>query len=173
MTTEKTLLTAEDIIMMPDDGYLYELLDGELLKMTPPGGEHGYVSAELQEKIEEWLNAGARLVWAMYPRTRSVVAYRSLTAVRVYRGVDILDGAPVLPDFTCPVAGLFPEPGPSRLDRERTDRQTLTSAKTQTSRTCRLEAACPFSRDRSMAGYESVDRAAAGSVGPVGQRRSW
>src|SRR5487761_1855071 len=153
MTTEKTLSTAEDLLKLPDDGKLYELLDGELVEMSPPGGTLGKAMAkisqlllnhvegpglgevlcgdpgiillrypdrvrapdvcfiarervpaggisakylevvpdfvieivspddrasEVQEKIEEWLRAGARLVWAVYPQTRSVVAYRGL-----------------------------------------------------------------------------------------------
>jgi len=47
------------------------------------------------------------LVWAVYPRTRSVVAYQSLAAVRVYSAGEILTGEPVLPGFACPVASLF------------------------------------------------------------------
>ena len=35
MTTAKTLLTADDLLDLPDDGYRYELLDGELVKTSP------------------------------------------------------------------------------------------------------------------------------------------
>lgn len=44
MVVEKRLMTAEELFRLPDDGYLYELLDGELIQMTPPGGEHGKVT---------------------------------------------------------------------------------------------------------------------------------
>lgn len=182
MAIAKALMTAEELLKLPDDGRRYELLDGELVEMAPAGWEHGRVAAraahrllghveaqqlgevvsgdpgiilrrnpdrvrapdvcfvardrlpregvlkgyvdivpdlvvevispndtaaEVQQKIEEWLSAGARLVWAMYPDTRSVVAYRGLADVRVYTESDTLDAAPVLPDFTCPVASLF------------------------------------------------------------------
>ena len=41
MTTETKLVTAEELIQMPDDGYRYELVQGELIKMVPPGLTHG------------------------------------------------------------------------------------------------------------------------------------
>ena len=31
----KTLLTADDLLAMPDDGHRYELIDGELIRMAP------------------------------------------------------------------------------------------------------------------------------------------
>ena len=58
-------------------------------------------------KIEEWLRAGARLVWAVFPNTRSVVAYQSFTDIGVTTETDTLDGAPVLPGFACPVTDPF------------------------------------------------------------------
>jgi Uma2 family endonuclease len=34
-------MTAEELFKMPDDGYRYELVGGELRKMAPPGQYHG------------------------------------------------------------------------------------------------------------------------------------
>ncbi|MBI4498633.1 MAG: Uma2 family endonuclease [Chloroflexi bacterium] len=182
MASTKTLLTAEDLLRLPEDECRYELLDGELVTMAPTGAEHGRIAArvayrllmhveahnggavltndpgiilrrnpdrvrapdvcfiareripagglpqgyletvpdlivevvspndtavDVQQKVEEWLQAGARLVWVVYPGTRSVVVYQSLTQVRVYKEGDTLDGAPVWSDFACPVASLF------------------------------------------------------------------
>ena len=165
MTTPKAkLITAEEILMLPDDGKYYELLDGELVELMPAGVGHGKMSAktihrlltfvgagdlgevvsndagiilgrdpdrvrgpdvcfisrerlpagglprgyleivpdfiievvspsdrasEVEAKMEEWVRAGARLAWAMYPDTRSI------------------DAAPVLPEFSLLVADLF------------------------------------------------------------------
>lgn len=36
-------VTAEELLMLPDDGYRYELVQGELIKMAPTGGQHGVV----------------------------------------------------------------------------------------------------------------------------------
>ncbi|MCX6024070.1 MAG: Uma2 family endonuclease [Chloroflexi bacterium] len=67
----------------------------------------GDTAAEVQQKTGEWLAAGARLVWNVYPMLQQVVAYRSLSDVRTYAAEDTLDAEPVLPGFACPVAKLF------------------------------------------------------------------
>ena len=41
MTTQTKLITAEELLMMPDDGYRYELLRGVLIRKMPPGDGHG------------------------------------------------------------------------------------------------------------------------------------
>ena len=47
MSTATRITTADELLHMPDDGYRYELVDGELRKMTPAGGEHGFLSNEI------------------------------------------------------------------------------------------------------------------------------
>lgn len=66
---------------------------------------------DIQEKIQEYLQAGARLVWVVRPRSRSVVAHYPDGRTRVYRGDDILDGGDVLPGFTRPLREIFRLPG--------------------------------------------------------------
>ena len=58
----RSLMTAEGLFELPDDGYRYELVDGYLVRMTPAGGEHGVVTARVG-KIAEYFAAGTRLVW--------------------------------------------------------------------------------------------------------------
>ena len=41
------LMTAEELATLPDDGYQYELVRGELRRMPPPKPEHGLVCLEL------------------------------------------------------------------------------------------------------------------------------
>jgi len=38
---------------MPDDGYRYELIEGELRKMTPAGAEHGFLSNEIDYLLRD------------------------------------------------------------------------------------------------------------------------
>jgi hypothetical protein len=40
MSTAHQLTTAEQLLAMPDDGHRYDLVRGELRKMTPAGFEH-------------------------------------------------------------------------------------------------------------------------------------
>jgi len=46
MTTTAPV-TADQLLRMPDDGYRYELVAGELRRMTPAGWKHGAVSGRL------------------------------------------------------------------------------------------------------------------------------
>jgi Uma2 family endonuclease len=64
-------------------------------------------AVQVQAKVEDWLRAGVRLAWVVYPDTRSVVVYRSLSEVVVLGEEDNLQGDPVLPGFSCPVADIF------------------------------------------------------------------
>ncbi len=65
---------------------------------------------EVDDKRAEWLTAGARLVWVIYPDTRTVHAYAADGTVRLFGPADELTAAPVLPDFRTPVADLFTLP---------------------------------------------------------------
>jgi len=35
--------TADELLAMPDDGYRYELIEGELIRMSPAGAKHGRI----------------------------------------------------------------------------------------------------------------------------------
>jgi Uma2 family endonuclease len=182
MSTTPTLATADELFMMPDDGFRYELVRGELRRMPPAGSEHGAVImnmgtplhqfvraqglgvvfgaetgfkiasepdtvrapdlafvrreripaggiprgfwpgapdlavevvspgdtyTEVEEKVNDWLNAGTRMVLVLNPRTRTVAVYTSHTDVVRLIESETLDGGEVLPGFTCRVAELF------------------------------------------------------------------
>jgi Uma2 family endonuclease len=40
-------VTADELLHMPDDGWRYELVKGELIRMSPTGDEHGQVTMTL------------------------------------------------------------------------------------------------------------------------------
>ena len=48
-------ITAEELLRMPDDGYRYELVRGELVKMPPTGEEHGYLAMELGSRLADYV----------------------------------------------------------------------------------------------------------------------
>lgn len=50
-TTKSKLMTAEELLTMPDDGYRYELVKGELRKMAPPGLYHGVNGSRIVETL--------------------------------------------------------------------------------------------------------------------------
>jgi len=182
MSTTTELMTADDLLAMPDDGMRRELVKGELRTMPPTGGEHGvvtvnvtiplgsYVKAhdlgvtfgaetgfkitsdpdtvrapdfafvrreripqtgipkgywpgapdlavevvspgdtyvEVDEKVEEWLSAGASAVWVVNPKRRTVTVCRASGEVIKLTENDELDGQDVVPGFRCRVAEIF------------------------------------------------------------------
>lgn len=167
---------------MPDDGFRYELVEGELQRMSPTGDEHGSMTMELAaslhqyvkrnslgkvyaaetgfklesapdtvrapdiafvrmeriqetgrirgyrdgapdlavevmspgntkremaEKVKEYFAAGARLVWVINPKPKTVTVYRSLTDIDVLTEKDMLDGGEVVPGFQIAVTEIF------------------------------------------------------------------
>jgi Uma2 family endonuclease len=62
---------------------------------------------EVEQKLDEYLRAGTRLVWILYLRTKNVWAYKPDGTARLYRTVDTLPGEDVLLGFGVPVAELF------------------------------------------------------------------
>jgi Uma2 family endonuclease len=45
------LMTAEELAELPDDGFRYELVRGEVTRMPPPGAEHGIIGFELARPL--------------------------------------------------------------------------------------------------------------------------
>ena len=67
----------------------------------------GDTYSEVESKVEEWLDAGTRLVVVLNPRSRTATAYRSRAEVIRLLEADHLDLGDVVPGFTCPVADLM------------------------------------------------------------------
>lgn len=182
MSTTIQTTTADDLLRMPDDGFRYELVRGELRKMSPAGHKHGRIAikvstsldnhvtlnklgavyaaetgflissdpdtvrapdvafvsqkrldevgdvegywpgapdlvvevispgdtyTEVDEKVLEWLEAGALMVVVVNPRKRAATVYRSLTDIVVLTENDTLDGGDVVPGWSVTVRDIF------------------------------------------------------------------
>lgn len=56
MTTKARLMTAEELLNMPDDGRRYELIEGELIELAaPPGTRHGYTQFRIGLRLEQFV----------------------------------------------------------------------------------------------------------------------
>jgi Uma2 family endonuclease len=64
-------------------------------------------AGDVYVKVEEWLAAGARLVWVVYPESRVVQAHAADGRAARFRTGDTLTADPVLAGFAVPVADLF------------------------------------------------------------------
>ncbi|HXT38266.1 MAG TPA: Uma2 family endonuclease, partial [Chloroflexota bacterium] len=61
----------------------------------------------IAEKVHDFLTGGARLVWLLFPRTRSVQIYQSDRSTRMISGDARLEGGEVLPGFSVALSSLF------------------------------------------------------------------
>lgn len=64
-------------------------------------------SDEIEQKISDYLEAGTRLVWVVYPKTKTVYVYRAGRAVQRLSAGDMLSGEEVLPGFSVMISELF------------------------------------------------------------------
>lgn len=59
------------------------------------------------EKAKSWLSHGARMVWVVNPKRRTVSVYRPGAETLVLAEGDVLDGQDVVPGFQCRVDEIF------------------------------------------------------------------
>ena len=62
---------------------------------------------EVEEKVDEYLAAGARMVLVITPRRKTITAHRPGANPVVLREGDVLDAGDVVPGFRCNVADVF------------------------------------------------------------------
>jgi Uma2 family endonuclease len=63
--------------------------------------------AEVEQKVADYLAAGARRVWLIDPRERRVTVRYADRPSRVLTDSDVLEGEDVVPGFAIELAGLF------------------------------------------------------------------
>jgi Uma2 family endonuclease len=66
------------------------------------------LAEDVERKVLEYLSAGVRLVWVVYPSTRSLHVFRADGSTAALRDADTLDGGDLLPGFSVRLADLFP-----------------------------------------------------------------
>ena len=57
VTTRAKLMTADELLNMPDDGYRYELVRGVLKKMAPVGHAGGFYEANISGELRKFVKA--------------------------------------------------------------------------------------------------------------------
>jgi Uma2 family endonuclease len=62
---------------------------------------------QVQEKVEEYLLAGTRMVWTVHSRTKRVVVYTPDAVARTYKAEETLELPELLPGFSCKVSAFF------------------------------------------------------------------
>ena len=64
----------------------------------------------IENKVEEYLMAGVRLIWVVHPSTRTVRVHRADGTLALLWEADELSGEDVVPGFRCRVSELFAVP---------------------------------------------------------------
>jgi Uma2 family endonuclease len=62
---------------------------------------------EVAAKVREWIEAGVRLVWVVYPGIRAVAIHRSAREITLLREDDELTGDDIVPGFAVAVGEVF------------------------------------------------------------------
>ncbi|MES2793908.1 MAG: Uma2 family endonuclease [Planctomycetota bacterium] len=68
------------------------------------------LALEIDNKVSEYLDAGVRLVWVIYPTTGQVLVYNSAGG-KILSSHDELSGEDVIPDFRLKISELLRKPG--------------------------------------------------------------
>jgi Uma2 family endonuclease len=64
-------------------------------------------SVDVQRKVRDWLEGGARLVWVVAPEAGTATVYRADGSARLVRERDSLEGEDVLPGLQIPLADVL------------------------------------------------------------------
>ena len=83
-------------------GYL-ELAPDLAVEVASPSDS----ARDIQEKVADWLRAGTRLVWVIYPATRSATIHVSDDRFEEVSEEGTLLGEHVIPGFACDLSELF------------------------------------------------------------------
>ena len=54
-TASTALMTADELMQLPRDGFRYELINGEVEKMPPPGHPHGRITLRLSVPLGQFV----------------------------------------------------------------------------------------------------------------------
>ena len=101
--TVGTLMTADELLRLPDDGWRYELVRGELRKLSPTGERHGHVAAEIIASLSSYVKerrlgrvyaseTGFRI--SRQPDTVRAPDVAFVSAERVVSRATFIEGAP-------------------------------------------------------------------------------
>ncbi|HEX6096461.1 MAG TPA: Uma2 family endonuclease [Thermoanaerobaculia bacterium] len=109
MTVDARLFTADELLRLPEDGSRYELVEGELKKMSPAGGKHGRIAHRLSLRLGSYVEQ--HRLGVVYSSDTGFILSRSpdtvrapdIAFVRKERAVDTDGYIPGAPDLAIEV----------------------------------------------------------------------
>ena len=98
-----TLMTADELSLLPDDGWRYELVRGELRRMSPAGTDHGRIAMRIimnlgiflqSHRLGEILPADTGFMIERNPDTVRAPDVSFVSTARIQRTPKFFDGPP-------------------------------------------------------------------------------
>lgn len=90
---------------IPAEGHLTNVVPDLVAEVISPHD----TAVGVEMKIQEYLAAGVKVVWVVYPEPKVVRVHHADGTMKLLNITGTLDGATALPGFTCVVADLFPK----------------------------------------------------------------
>jgi Uma2 family endonuclease len=90
---------------MPLKGDLTNVVPDLIAEVVSPHD----AAEEVETKILQYLMAGVKVIWVVYPETKVVRVHHADGAMLLLNLAGTLDGAAALPGFTCQVVDIFPK----------------------------------------------------------------
>lgn len=87
----------------PDDPVFFSGAPDLAVEIVSPSNS----ASEMRAKVSEYFDAGARLVWLVYPDMRTVAVHESKDVARYVEEPGVLDGGDVMPGLEVPVVEVF------------------------------------------------------------------
>ena len=84
------------------DGYISGAPDLAIEIVSPND-----TATEIQDKVQDYLNYGTRLIWVVYPRQKIVIVHYPDGTAKTLGATDRLDGETVIAGFSCAVGDIF------------------------------------------------------------------
>ncbi|MGI9075317.1 MAG: Uma2 family endonuclease [Bryobacteraceae bacterium] len=97
-----SVLSTERIQSTPPDDY-FEGAPELAVEVVSPSDS----AEDLEVKVEQYLQSGAKQVWILYPKTKRLHFFRPGNQLRVLDETQTLDAAELFPGFSVKVADLF------------------------------------------------------------------
>jgi Uma2 family endonuclease len=91
--------------LVPMTGKFYPIAPDFAVEIVSPTDK----AAQIRRKVDQYLRAGARLVWIVYPDEQFVDVYQPQKPFDTFKIDQSLDGGDVLPGFVLPVRSIFEE----------------------------------------------------------------
>lgn len=96
-------LSKEKIANVEDFSKFYDGTPDLAVEVISPSESYD----EVQEKLEDYLAAGVKMVWIVRPKQKTVTVYRSIFDFKTYDENEEITGENVLPDFKCKLSDIF------------------------------------------------------------------